>query len=513
MQKNRNMSDTIKIKNIKGIKEFSYTLPNKPGVYLLTGENGTGKTTLLTALNRLGNHRAFANEFSNDQTTSKQYSIEFIINDKTVTYQKKEKRWTPTPRTQSKLINEYKYHQTYYLTATGLRLYQQNTIKLSKKEYDVDQDIVDAMNNIFKTNRFCNLKYIKVKSKKGRQKQLHRNNKLYVLKSSPGVKYSELDFSLGEKMVLNALDYISTIQNTSMLLIDEIELALHPIAQVNFFEHLQKKSIEKDLVIIISTHSATLIKQARNLQYLENNQGKITMVDNIKPAYILKDLSIEIDNRPDYLFFVEDIMAKEYLTEVIDKLRTQIEELKGICIMVVPVGGYEQVLTLMTYFYGVNPFSAKNVHSFLDYDVQTIRDRLQAKPNRTDAENRIHDLFTKNHNNYNFLSITPELGFWEEIINNKDWFINAFKEKYNFLLFDLSQLIDITNKEELATNPRSRAKNCLKNIHDKILQFIPSLDKKEFDRFIVNAYIEQKIKNTNFLNTAKKKIIPILQRV
>ena len=97
--------------------------------------------------------------------------------------------------------------------------------------------------------------------------------------------YSELSFSLGERMALNALDYISDIPRQSMLLIDEIELALHPIAQVLFYNYLEKKAEEKDIVIIISTHSATLIKRAKNIQYLEkDDEGHITMIDNIKSA-------------------------------------------------------------------------------------------------------------------------------------------------------------------------------------------------------------------------------------
>lgn len=506
------MSDTIKIKKIKGIEELSYTLPNKSGVYLLTGENGTGKTTLLTVLNRLGDNLAFANEFGNIQTLPAQHSVEFNINGKTVTYQKRKMRWTPSPRTNSKLIKQYKYHQTYYLSATGLRLYQQSISYLSGKKYGVAQDIVDAMNEIFKTQRFSELKYLNAKSLKGRQKQLHRDNKLYVLKNYSGVQYSELDFSLGERMVLNALDYISSIQSRSMLLIDEIELALHPIAQVEFYKYLLKKSDEKDLVIIISTHSATLIKQARNLQYLDKDNGIITMVDSISPAYVLKGLSVDTDNRPDYLFFVEDIMAKMYLTKVIDKLKENIDELKGVCIQIVPVGGYEQVLNLMNYFYGVNPFSDKNVHSFLDGDVKDVLDELKAKTERTPADERKIALFNANRKNHSFLSITPELGFWNEIINDKDWFDDAFRGRYSGTLFNLKAFIDEAEAEEKARNCRTRAKNCLKNLHDRISKHKPDLDKGEFDRFVVDAYVERKVKNKDFVNDAKNKIMPVLRR-
>lgn len=506
------MSDTIKIKKIKGIEELSYTLPNKSGVYLLTGENGTGKTTLLIALNRLGDNLAFANEFGNIQTLPAQHSIEFYINGKAVTYRKRKMRWTPFPRANSKLIKDYKYHQTYYLSATGLRLYQQSISDLSGKKYGVAPDIVDAMNEIFKTQRFSELKYLNAKSLKGRQKQLHRDNKLYVLKNCSGVQYSELDFSLGERMVLNALDYISSVQSCSMLLIDEIELALHPIAQVEFYKYLLKKSDEKDLVIIISTHSATLIKQARNLQYLENKNGRITMVDSISPAYVLKGLSVDADNRPDYLFFVEDIMAKMYLTKVIDKLKGDINELKGVCIQIVPVGGYEQVLNLMSYFYGVNPFSDKKVHSFLDGDVKDVLNELKAKTKRTHADERKIALFSTNRKNFSFLSITPELGFWDEIIKDKDWFDKAFRDKFSGTLFNLKEFIDKAEAEEKAQNCRTRAKDCLKNLHDKISMRKPDLDKGEFDRFVVDAYVERKVKNQDFVNDAKSKIMPVLRR-
>lgn len=506
------MSDTIKIKKIKGIEELSYTLPNKSGVYLLTGENGTGKTTLLTVLNRLGDNLTFAKEFGNIQTLPAQHSVEFNINGKTVTYQKRKMNWTPSPQDNSELIKQYKYHQTYYLSATGLRLYRQSIIDLSKEQHHEAHGIGEAMNEIFGTSKFSDLQYIKVKEKRGRQKQLNRDNKLYVLQNSSGVRYSELDFSLGERMVLNALDYISSIQSFSMLLIDEIELALHPIAQVRFYNYLLGKSNEKDLVIIISTHSATLIKQARNLQYLENNKGRITMVDSISPAYVLKGLSVDTDNRPDYLFFVEDIMAKLYLTKVIDKLKENINELKEVCIQIVPVGGYEQVLNLMNYFYGVNPFSDKNVHSFLDGDVEDVLNELKAKTERTPADERKIALFNANRKNHSFLSITPELGFWNEIINNKDWFDDAFRGRYSGTLFNLKAFIDEAEAEEKARNCRTRAKNCLKNLHDRISKHKPDLDKGEFDRFVVDAYVERKVKNKDFVNDAKNKIMPVLRR-
>ena len=507
------MSKFIRIRNIKGIVELTYNLPASSGVYLLTGANGTGKTTLLSALNRMGDNQAFAQNFSEEQTIPGPHSIEYTIGEKSVTYQRKNQRWTPSPRSQSKFIEGYKYHKTYFLTATGLRLYQQSNINLEGQRYNVSEGMISSLNTIFRTERFSQLKYIKVRDIRGRQRVLHRNNKLYILKDSSGKWYSELSFSLGERMVLNALDYISDIPSQSMLLIDEIELALHPIAQILFYNYLEEKAQEKDIVIIISTHSATLIKRAKKIQYLEkNDEGYITMRDNIRSAYVLKDLSIESDNNPDYLFFVEDGMAKEYLTKVLECLREREEILNSICIEVIPVGGYKEVLTLMIYFYGVSPFSEKKVHSFLDKDVEERFKDLSEKTNRSDGENREYKLFDENKSNYNFLSITPELGFWDEIINNIKWFKGIFKSKYPDTLFDIGTFINKANNEENAQNPRKRAKNCLNNLRDKIRSQIPDFEEKDLRRLIIDAYVKRKFREQQFVNMIKSKIMPILHR-
>ena len=49
----------IKLRNIKGIKKMDFPFPERKGVYVLTGANGSGKTSLLIALCRLGDKMAF----------------------------------------------------------------------------------------------------------------------------------------------------------------------------------------------------------------------------------------------------------------------------------------------------------------------------------------------------------------------------------------------------------------------------------------------------------------------
>ena len=77
--------------------------------------------------------------------------------------------------------------------------------------------------------------------------------------------YSEKNFSLGEILILNTLLLIDDVTAGSMLLIDELEMALHPRVQIRLLKYLENKAIEKNLVIILSTHSSSLIKSAKKL--------------------------------------------------------------------------------------------------------------------------------------------------------------------------------------------------------------------------------------------------------
>ncbi len=42
------MGIDIKIHNIKNIDDFDFTIPTEKGLYALTGENGSGKSTVIS---------------------------------------------------------------------------------------------------------------------------------------------------------------------------------------------------------------------------------------------------------------------------------------------------------------------------------------------------------------------------------------------------------------------------------------------------------------------------------
>lgn len=503
--------NSITIKKIRGIRELNYPLPTEKGVYLLTGSNGSGKTSLLTALDRLGNQYAFRNGFKDVVRSGA--SIIYTIEGEKVTYKKKEERWTPTPKKLSRLLGRYVYSKSYFLTATELRFYTTQAERNTSDSQDVSQGIKDALNDIFGTQKFSSLKYCVVSSMRGRQSSLRRNNKLYFIEETSSAHYTEQSFSLGERMVLNALDFLETIEEGGMLLIDEVELALHPIAQVRFYKLLKSKANEKNLVVIISTHSSSLIKVADKIHYLENNDGKIQVINNVKPAYILKDLSIELDICPDYLFFVEDEMACTYLSKILSIFKSIESTSKRISFKILPVGGYKQVLMLMIHFYGVQPFTRETVHSFLDKDVEDKYNLLKEKTNKSSSEEELFRLMENNRRNYNFLPITPELGVWDKLQKDSKWFVAALCEKFSDILFDVEEIISIVDKEEAPNNnPRKRAKGCYKNLFDRIHERKPEITESVFRDILFESYVRYKFENDDFKTEIRSLIMPILNR-
>ena len=106
----------IKLRNIKGIKEMDFPFPERKGVYVLTGANGSGKTSLLVALCRLGDKMAFTHFKVNTSKsgsiqidTYKDSSITYCIDTEEVKYQRKGIRWVPSPRTNSNLIAKFPF--------------------------------------------------------------------------------------------------------------------------------------------------------------------------------------------------------------------------------------------------------------------------------------------------------------------------------------------------------------------------------------------------------------------
>jgi energy-coupling factor transporter ATP-binding protein EcfA2 len=402
------MATTLTIEKLKNIQHLEFEIP-PPGAYLLTGSNGSGKTSLLTCLSRLRNSSAFQRGFRSSVHPSldshRGASVKYTVDGDSVTYTYVEERWAPLPRRNSGLLGRCGYPEVKYIAADGDRVEPKKDEFAPRSVRLTGQPLRDALNNIFGTKRFDELCYINLN--RGGQ------NKAYLIRQTRQGKstlyFSERNFSLGELCVLKLLLSLENTVNGSLVLIDELELAVHPRAQAKLFHHLVKLAEDKNLTIIFSTHSVTLIKTTdrKKILFLESTNGIVVCRKGCYPTFALGQISAGEEVAPDCAIYVEDDSAKKCTEAMIQLYRRQANPLIAQpTVVVVPLGGFSQILEFMDKAPQLLPTNTK-VMALLDQDVQT-----EALVSYTNAQDHyMLGLFQRLNTSVRFLPWTPEVGF------------------------------------------------------------------------------------------------------
>ena len=493
------------LENVKGIHRLDFELPNNSGVYLITGKNGTGKTNLLVALHRICNGDAFRNNFpagAYNIDDVRSYRISYNHNGSLVTYSYTRHGWDPHPRN-TNVLRSFGYSDTIYVSATKMRFDVHNPAQLQHqrlRKHNVPQDFKDAMNQILGTTKFNNLRYIQLVNQGRPGRHIRHNNKLYII---DGQNYSENTFSLGERFVLNMLDQLDGVQNNTLVVIDEIELALHPIAQIAFYNHLYNLAHSKNLTVIIATHSPSLIKNCSSVYYLENNGGNVAVLNKCKPSYILSGLTNSVDNNFDKLFLVEDKMAYFCLDTMLKKHFQNTPQRLNYKIAF--VGGWPQVIEFLKQMNNILPYKPGMVYAHLDYDAKTSLDSLENTPNLNDGQQ-------KNLNNYNevrqyveFLHITPEIGIWGWLVDNEQVFLRQWQIKSNNALFQLNNSIINIDTSHNQARSSSVCKECFNELIAQ-LACDPILPEELCRKTIVEIYYENAVFNNPMWRNINQKL-------
>jgi len=423
------MSTKLTIKNLKNIKSLEFEVPG-PGAYLLTGSNGSGKTSLLTCLSRLRNSGAFPRGFRSSThknlDTHRGASIKYEIGAESVLYSYVEERWAPLPRKNSHLLATCGYPEVAYIAADADRVEPQKQEFSPRRVQSAPEKIRVAMNQIFSTSKFSELCFLNL-NRGGR-------TKAYLIKNSqPGkvaTYYSERNFSLGELCVLKLLLELDDIQHNSLILIDELELAIHPRAQVELFKYLVEYSEEKKLTIIFSTHSVTLIKSVdRNqLLFLENNDGIVNCIRACYPTYALGHIGSGEESAPDCVIYVEDDSARKCVDEMVGLYRSSISLRNSalFTVLIVPIGGFREILQFIDKSPQMLPRHTKIV-AILDEDVQSESLVTYQK----EGNFQMLLLFDRLKDVIKYLPWTPEVGLVKLVSSNRLHYEKRFKEYFS----------------------------------------------------------------------------------
>jgi ABC-type multidrug transport system ATPase subunit len=405
------------IESLRNISRLEFNLPDR-GIWLLTAGNGAGKTSLLACLRRIGYPNAFPVHFpsSIESTNLDNYSkarIVYRIDDDEVEYAYRGERWAPRPRRNSSLLDQFGYPSVVYVGATADRITPRPEDFSSKRIKNAPATLIAAANHIFETKKFDDLRIVNLKKGGG--------NRAFVLRvaQNPAQYHSEKQFSLGELCVLKLITQLEDCPHQSLVLIDELEIALHPRAQVQLYKFLRTMAEKKQLTVIFSTHSVTLLKSVPHSEiiFLERDKkGQVVPIVACFPTYAVGNITLGEERAPDVVFYVEDEVARaivEPLVKLTVQRKYQNDSLFPV-VKTVPIGGFEAVVNFLNQHAAVLPSGTK-AHALLDNDVKSEVVAAWQKNNNFGRLKKLEDV----KDQVDYLPWTPEVGIVEYLCDRE----------------------------------------------------------------------------------------------
>ena len=144
---------------------------------------------------------------------------------------------------------------------------------------------------------------------------------LSVIFKRPNATYSEAHAGSGEVAIVSAVVQILAANRFTLLLIDEPEVSLHPLAQRRLLAFLLNQIKIKHHQIIVSTHSAEMFRGLPKsaIKLLDTNaDGKFLIRENVSPSMAFSSIGAPTPDR--LTIYVEDELASIVVTRAIERL-------------------------------------------------------------------------------------------------------------------------------------------------------------------------------------------------
>lgn len=421
------------INKIKSIENLTIELPVEKGLYALTGQNGAGKSTVATCASSV-----FFNMIMNDyfgQTPADSF-ISFEYNDATKKYKKSEGRWYTQKNGyidlkgfyEGSLIFGNRFRNTNY---TNLRKLDRisGTLLLQASEF-----IRENLGQILHNNKNFYEKMFYVKPESIRHLGSFYGDIFYY--EIGGKKVSQFHMSTGENLLISILNSLNirnsdrtTLITPCILILDEIELALHPSSLKRLVYFLKEISEQFNYAVYFSSHSLELISSIKpeNIFFLDRHSDhSLELINPCYPAYATRMLYDHTGY--DYIILVEDDLARE----IIKRLLKQNSLWGNKLIYILPCGGYTNVIDLAQEVVTSNLVGkTSNISIILDADI------------KIQAQNYISKNNISNNIPLNFLPIESlEKYFKVKLFDNVDHKLFRYLNDFIFHQTSLNQIID-----------------------------------------------------------------------
>lgn len=459
----------IELANIKKISKLTFDVP-VGGVWIVTGLNGSGKTSLFAALYRISYPSAYASFFKAGPLGGKldsfdNASVTYTLDDgRSVTYRYGGQRWRARPRREIAVLDSTPFEAVLFIDANPRRIEPfPDEIPVGRRPTLAREPLRSFMSHVLADTKWDGLVYVNTRRGTGSEAFLIP----YSLRGRVHY-FSEKSFSLGELCALKLARQMLAAPDNSLILIDEVEMALHPQAQVRLFERISEIADQKGLTVIFSTHSATLIKSAerKRLIFLQDDGvGNISVASKVYPAAILGDLAFSDEVAVDYVFYVEDVKAKHLLGALIQIYYQNILPVGGYLpsYRIVPVGGYDAVMRMLESSATLLPRYVK-AFCLLDADVLPLVAGFNPNLSR---------IYGAHRNEIMFLMCTPELGLVELLESGgvvERPFIDMVEAGFPGFALNVRRLVALPAYLALTNaNPRDQAKHRLAFILEHIV--------------------------------------------
>lgn len=332
------------IHNIKCIKDVWVDLPLEQGLYAITGQNGSGKSTIVACASSM-----FLNLPMNDYfgETEVDASIDFTLADNKRSWKKnKHQKWEATREGNMNIRGFFEGSLIF-----GYR-FKDTTYDKLRRSLSIDKSKLHNSHEFIRKNLGLILQgdenYYDHLYEVSREYEGFNGSIFFYEKN--GRLISQFHMSTGENLLISILNslYIKNKEKkkgskASIIFLDEIELALHPSSLKRLTVFLEDMARTYGYAIYFSTHSIELISGIKpdNIFYVERySDGQIGITNPCYPAYATKFLYDH--SGYDKVILVEDDLAKSIISRILRDHRLLDSKL----VHVLPCGGYSNVIRL-----------------------------------------------------------------------------------------------------------------------------------------------------------------------
>ena len=335
----------ITIKKIKCIDDLTIELPIDKGLYAITGQNGSGKSTITSCASSVFYNVPMKEYFGKTEDDA---SINFELGESKRAWRKdhnnKWKKHSDGPTMNIKgffegsLIFGNRFKDMNYENINHLDSIDPS--KLIRADEFIRRNlgiILQGDENFYEKIWLVSPNYMKFKGE------------IFFYEKN-GKRISQFHMSTGENLLISILNslYIRNNDRASllkpcMIFLDEIELALHPSSLKRLVNFLKDMAEMYNYAIYFSTHSIELISgiSPSNIFFIErHSDNTLEIINPCYPAYATRILYDH--NGYDKVILVEDDLAKA----VVERILRREKLLSNKLVHILPCGGYVQVIDL-----------------------------------------------------------------------------------------------------------------------------------------------------------------------